>query len=216
MPISLALIDDHRIFVEGLRSILLDENGFRIVHEYYSDHIPPSQLSFTDVDVILLDISLGGSNGIDLCCRIRGVNPQAKIIFFSMIQQQTVVLRALRSGALGYVLKSCYRTELFEAIRLVNAGRPYYSTEISQIIHGIVLKTPGHLSVESVTPREQEILYYVVNELSNHEIAEKLGISAKTVEIHRMRLLSKFGVKNTAGLVRKAIELNMLSDNSLI
>lgn len=213
MPISLALIDDHRIFIEGLRSLLSEENDFRIIHEFYSDQIPTEVLGFEEIDVILLDINLGSGNGIDLSMKIRQRNPQAKILFFSMIQQQSTVLRALRTGALGYLLKSCQRAELFEAIKTVYKGKTYISPEISQVVvRGFLLRKSEDLSIESVTPREREILQLIVNEFSNSEIAENLGISVKTVEIHRMRLLSKFDVKNTAGLVRKAIELNVLSN----
>lgn len=216
MLIKLAVIDDHQIFIEGLHSLLSEQNGFQIVHQFYSENIPDEHLSFKDVDVVLLDISLGDSNGIDLCLKIKKKNPKTKVLFLSTFHQNSVILRALRSGGSGYVLKNCSRNELFDAVRSVHNGKSYFSQEISQIIaQNFLIKDPAQLSIESVTPREREILYWIVNELSNVEIAEKLGISIKTVEIHRMRLLSKFGVKNTAGLVRKAIENNFLAEISL-
>lgn len=216
MLIKLAVIDDHRIFIEGLHSLLSEQNGFQIVHQFYSENIPDEHLSFKNVDVVLLDISLGDSNGIDLCLKIKKKNPKTKVLFLSTFHQNSVIVRALRSGGSGYILKNCSRNELFDAVRSVHSGKSYFSQEISQIIaQNFLIKDPAQLSIESVTPREREILYWIVNELSNVEIAEKLGISIKTVEIHRMRLLSKFGVKNTAGLVRKAIESNVLAENSL-
>lgn len=215
MLIKLAVIDDHRIFVEGLINLLSEQNGFRIVHQFYSDAIPEDKLSFEDVDVVLLDISLGQTNGIELCLRIKKKNPGIKVLFLSTFQQNSVVIRAMRSGGSGYILKSCSRAELFEAIRTVYSGKNYFSQEIFQTVaQNFLVKDPTQLSVEAVTPREREILYWIVNELSNAEIGEKLGISIKTVEIHRMRLLSKFGVKNTAGLVRKAMEYNLLFDTA--
>lgn len=216
MLIKLAVIDDHRIFIEGLHSLLSEQNGFQIIHQFYSENIPDEHLSFKNVDVVLLDISLGDSNGIDLCLKIKKKNPKTKVLFLSTFHQNSVIVRALRSGGSGYILKNCSRNELFDAVRSVHSGKSYFSQEISQIIaQNFLIKDPAQLSIESVTPREREILYWIVNELSNVEIAEKLGISIKTVEIHRMRLLSKFGVKNTAGLVRKAIESNVLAENSL-
>jgi DNA-binding NarL/FixJ family response regulator len=216
MLIKLAVIDDHRLFIEGLHSLLSEQNGFQIVHQFYAENIPNEQLSFKNIDVVILDISLGGSNGIDLCLKIKKENPKTKVLFLSTFHQNSVILRALRSGGSGYILKNCSRNELFDAIRTVSQGKNYFSREISQIVaQNFLIKDPAQLSIESVTPREREILYWIVNELSNFEIAEKLGISIKTVEIHRMRLLSKFGVKNTAGLVRKAIENNVLAKISL-
>lgn len=213
MLIKLAIIDDHRIFIEGIHSLLSEQNGFKIIHQFYSEIIPDDNLPFEDVDVVLLDISLGNSNGIELCLKIKKKNPKAKVLFLSSFHQNSVILRALRSGGSGYLLKNCSRGELFEAIRSVNSGKNYFSQDILQIVaQSFLLKDPTQLSIETVTPREREILYWIVNELSNAEISEKLNISIKTVEIHRMRLLSKFGVKNTAGLVRKAIENNILTD----
>ncbi len=215
MLIKLAIIDDHRIFIEGIHSLLSEQNGFKIVHQFYSENIPDDNLSFEDVDVVLLDISLGNSNGIELCLKIKKKNPKTKVLFLSTFHQNSIILRALRSGGSGYLLKNCSRGELFEAIRSVNSGKSYFSQDILQIVaQSFLLKDPTQLSIETVTPREREILYWIVNELSNAEISEKLNISIKTVEIHRMRLLSKFGVKNTAGLVRKAIENNILTDLS--
>ncbi|MFN8344142.1 MAG: response regulator transcription factor [Spirosomataceae bacterium] len=216
MLIKLAVIDDHRLFIEGLHSILSEENGFQIVYQAYSDHIPESDLAFERIDVVLLDISLEGGNGIEVCRKIKKKNPKAKVLFFSAFHQNSVIIQALRSGGSGYILKNCSRSELFEAIRSVHNGKSYFSREISQTaVQTFLFKDPAQLSVASVTPREREILYWIVYELSNAEIAERLRISIKTVEIHRMRLLSKFGVKNTAGLVRKAIESNILADISL-
>ncbi len=216
MLIKVAVIDDHRIFIEGLHSLLSEQNGFQIVHQFYSEHIPDEHLSFQNIDVVLLDISLGDSNGIDLCLKIKKKNPGTKVLFLSAFYQNSIIIRALRSGGSGYILKNCSRNELFDAIRSVSQGKNYFSHEISQMVaQSFLIKDPTQLSIESVTPREREILYWIVNELSNAEIAEKLGISIKTVEIHRMRLLSKFGVKNTAGLVRKAIENNVLAEISL-
>lgn len=213
MLIKLAVIDDHRIFIEGLHSLLSEQNGFEIVHQFYSDAIPDEHLSFQNVDVVLLDISLGDRNGIDLCLKIKKKNLKTKVLFLSTFHQNSVIVRALRSGGSGYILKNCSRKELFEAIRSVHNGKNYFSQEISQMVaQSFLSKDPAQLSVGSVTPREREILYWIVNELSNAEIAENLGISIKTVEIHRMRLLSKFGAKNTAGLVRKAIESNILAE----
>lgn len=210
MLIKLAVIDDHRLFIEGLHSILSEENGFQIVYKAHSDHIPESDLAFERIDVVLLDISLGDSSGIDLCLKLKQNNPQTKVLFLSAFHQKSVIIRALRSGGSGYVLKNCSRNELFDAIRSVHNGKNYFSQEVHQIVtQNFLVKDAAQLSIESVTSREREILYWIVNELSNAEIAEKLGISIKTVEVHRMRLLSKFGVKNTAGLVRKAIESNI-------
>lgn len=208
--IKLSIIDDHRVFVEALQSLLSKEEGFDIAHCYYSDQIPTVLLGFEDTDVVLLDINLGTGNGIDLCLRIKKVNPNARILFFSAFQHQSTIVRAMKSGAAGYLLKNCGRTELLEAIKCVSGGKTYFSPEIVQIVMERYADTTQR-SVQSITPREKEILYWIVNELSNAEIAEKLGISIKTVEIHRMRLLSKFGVKNTAGLVRKAMEQNIIT-----
>lgn len=210
--IKLAIIDDHRIFVEGLQSLLSDLNDFCILHQFYTENIPTEIIGFEDVDVVLLDIGLGAANGIDLCIRIKKANPSARILFFSAFQNQSVMLRALRCGASGYLLKSCSREELIQAIKTVSNGKSFFSQEAAQLVmQSYTVQDTHRRSLESITPREKEILYWIINELSTVQIAEKLKISAKTVDIHRMRLLSKCGVKNTAGLVRKAIEQNIIS-----
>lgn len=209
--IKLAIIDDHRIFVEGLQSLLSNLNDFCILYRFYSDNIPAEIIGFEEVDVVLLDICLGSANGIDLCGRIKKVNPDAHILFFSTFQSQSIIVRALRSGAAGYLLKSCSRDELIQAIKKVSNGKTFFSPEISQIVmQNYASQDATQRSLESITPREKEILRLIINELSNIKIAEILGISVKTVEIHRMRLLSKCGVKNTAGLVRVAMEQNII------
>lgn len=204
------------MFVEGLEIILSKEDDIQIVQRCYEGKEVFNNTLLDKVDIILLDIDLPDMSGIEVCQRILKMRQDVKILVLSMHDEESYITEVLKSGALGYVLKNTGRKELITAIRTVASGRTYFSEAITNtIMNGLMNSSkkskPVERDVPKITRREKEVLDLIMEENTNQEIAGKLFISLKTVEAHRSNLLSKLNARNTAGLVRKAIQLELVS-----
>lgn len=210
--IKVLLADDHQIIKDGIRSLLKDVDDITIVGETENGKQVIEELGKTaEIDVVLLDINMPEMNGIEAAAYIKSKFPKVKILALTMHEEEEYISKILQSGALGYILKKTGKEELIAAIRTVNEGKSYVSKEVGNILFEKIIKgNPGTDSQNSESPiltlREKEILNLIANEFTNPEIAEKLFISARTVDAHRRNLLEKLGVKNTAGLVKYAIQ----------
>lgn len=214
--INILIVDDHKMFVEGLEIILSKEDDIQIVQRCYEGKEVFNNTLLDKVDIILLDIDLPDMSGIEVCQRILKMRQDVKILVLSMHDEESYITEVLKSGALGYVLKNTGRKELITAIRTVASGRTYFSEAITNtIMNGLMNSSkkskPVERDVPKITRREKEVLDLIMEENTNQEIAGKLFISLKTVEAHRSNLLSKLNARNTAGLVRKAIQLELVS-----
>lgn len=154
-------------------------------------------------------------SGIEVAKKINTDFPDVKIIAVSMYNEESIVSEMLNNGAQGYILKNTGRAELVQAIETVAAGQTYFSKDVTETIMGALLKKPTHKKtstflIPEISKRELEVLALIVKEYTTPEIAEKLFISLKTVESHRSSLVSKLNVRNSAGLVRAAIELKLV------
>jgi len=212
--INILIVDDHKMFVEGLEFILSKEDDIQIVQRFFEGKKVFDNDLLDKVDIILLDINLPDMSGIEVCERILKMRQDVKILVLSMHDEESYITEVLKSGALGYVLKNTGRKELVTAIRTVASGRTYFSEAITNtIMNGLMNNNkkakPVEREVPKITRREKEVLDLIMEENTNQEIAGKLFISLKTVEAHRSNLLSKLNARNTAGLVRKAIELQL-------
>lgn len=212
--IKILIVDDHKMFVEGLEFILSKEEDIQIVDRLFEGNKVFDNELLNKVDIILLDINLPDISGIEVCERILKMRQDIKILVLSMHDEESYITEVLKSGALGYVLKNTGRKELVTAIRTVATGRTYFSEAITNtIMNGLMNNNkkakPVEKEVPKITRREKEILDLIMEENTNQEIAGKLFISLKTVEAHRSNLLSKLNARNTAGLVKKAIELQL-------
>lgn len=162
-------------------------------------------------DVLLLDINLPDSNGIDLCKSISKLYPEIRTIGLSNYSETGFVKNMMRNGARGYLLKNTTRKELIMAIKTVYDGETYIPKSLNQkILDENFGKQTSSSFIPKLTRRENEVLQCISQEMTNHEMAEKLFISVKTVESHRNNLLQKFGVRNTAGLVKEAFTKGLL------
>ncbi len=213
--IKILVVDDHKMFVEGLESILSKEEDIQIVHRCHEGKDVFDEVLLEKIDIILLDINLPDMSGISVCERILKMNDRVKILVLSMHDEESYITAVLRSGALGYVLKNTGRKELLTAIRTVAGGRTYFSESITNtIMNNLMNQNRQSKTVEKetlkLTRREREVLDLIMAENTNQEIAGKLYISLKTVEAHRSNLLSKFSARNTAGLVKRAIEMDLV------
>ena len=212
--IRILIVDDHKMFVEGLEFILGKEDDITIVERCFEGKDVFNKDLLEKIDIILLDINLPDMSGIEVCERILKLNGSVKILVLSMHDEESYITEVLKSGALGYVLKNTGRKELVTAIRTVASGRTYFSEAITNtIMNGLMNNNkkakPVERDVPKITRREKEVLDLIMDENTNQEIAGKLFISLKTVEAHRSNLLSKFNARNTAGLVKKAMEFEL-------
>jgi len=217
--IKILVVDDHKMFVDGLESILEHEADIKILHKCYTAREVYQDGRLEEVDIILLDINLPDQSGLDICKNLSKNYKDLKILVLSMYDEESYITEILKSGALGYILKNTGRKELITAIKTVASGKTYFSEAVTKtIMNGLMNKNKAAKNSEKVMPkitrREREVLGHIVQENTNQEIANKLFISLKTVEAHRSSLLSKLNARNTAGLVRITMENKILENVS--
>ncbi|MBL7726935.1 MAG: response regulator transcription factor [Dinghuibacter sp.] len=201
------IVDDHAVVVEGIGSLLQREKDIEIAG--YAMNAANCLHYFTrhTADVILMDISLPDMNGIDLCREIKKNYPGIMVLAMSTFNQGTYIRKMMESGASGYLLKNAERHEIVEAIKKVTMGKTYMSPEAGQTLKADTQKLQ---SFPQLTRREKEVLLLIAEGFTNTHIAEQLYISVDTVESHRKNLHTKLNVKNTAMLIRFAVENGML------
>jgi DNA-binding NarL/FixJ family response regulator len=213
--IKVLLADDHKIFREGVRSILEKEKDMEVAGEAANGIEIIEKFEQCEVDVLVLDIDIGKPNGIEITEMISKNYPDTKILILSMMGLHDFVIQALEKGAIGFLLKNTGKDEVLTAIRSVSKGDSYFSREVSSILIEQLHKpatSRGKNADIPISPREIEVLKLIAQEFSNSEIAEKLFISIRTVDTHRRNLLEKLGAKNTAGLVKFAIQKGLLDE----
>lgn len=208
--IKLILADDHPLIREGFKSLLGKSNAFEVVGEAETGRELIDVVKATSPDIILVDITMPQMNGLDAIEVLRKEFPRLKFMVLTMHEEREYILKALRNGAHGYVLKNTERAELERAIHAVYNGQKYFSPVVTTILAESVGKKEGGEYPE-ITPREKEVLELVAGGRSTKQIADKLKISIRTVESHRINMLKKFDVNNTAELIKRAIELRLIS-----
>jgi DNA-binding NarL/FixJ family response regulator len=205
MAIKVFIIDDHYMIVEGIRSLLQNENSIEWMGHAMNAASGLAFLQQQQPDVLLMDINLPDKSGIDLCKEVKTKYPAIHIVGLSSFNQQSFIQKMIDNGASGYVLKNATREELIEAIDVVLSGQKFLSHEAATTI----LKNEDS-KIPILTRREKEVLVLIAEGLTNHEIGEKLFISTTTVDTHRKNLLAKFEAKNTATLIRMAAQFKFI------
>ena len=200
-PIRVIVVDDHPIVLQGFEYILQDAEQIELVGKFSDAGSMLSYLQNNGVDVVLLDINLPDSNGIDECSRIKELHEDTIVIAISNINEYSIIQRMLNAGASGYFLKNASADEVISGIHLAVEGEVAFSNGIENILRR---HQTGDLPV--ITRREKEVLSLLASGLSSVEIGEKIFISPLTVESHRRNLLQKFKVNNVAALIHKATE----------
>ncbi len=209
--IKLMIADDHQLFLEGLKGMLEVVPEIEITATACDGEEVLQKLKSCCIDILLLDIQMPKINGIEIAKEIRLKYPDTKAIALSMYNEKAFIQKMYQNGVHGYLLKTCSKSELLNAIHIVHKGGKYFSAETAvALLENSLGKKAGMISEEQLSKREIEILILIAKEENNPMIAEKLHISIHTVNTHRRNLLLKLGVKNTAGLVRYAINKNML------
>jgi DNA-binding NarL/FixJ family response regulator len=208
MPMSVLLVEDHSIVRQGVRMIL-EREGFQVVGEAADGYEGLRLAEKLGPDLAVVDLAMPTLNGIDTCRELHRVSARTKTIVLSMYREDRYVLEALRAGTRGYVLKTQAASDLGQAIREVARGAIYLSPGVSRaVVEAYLAKT--ELPPEPLSPRERQVLQLVAEGKSTKEVAAVLGISVKTAESHRGRLMSRLDIHDTAGLVRYAIRHGLI------
>ncbi|RMG19732.1 MAG: DNA-binding response regulator [Bacteroidetes bacterium] len=205
--IRVFIVDDHPMVVAGIKDMLQHASSVQVVGEAHDGYRALELLAHTEADVALLDINLPDLDGIALCRKLKSRQPALKIIGISTFRERSYITRMIAEGASGYLLKNASREELLRAIEQVHAGGMYMNMEVASVITRPA--SPSQLPPR-LTSREKEVLQLIAEGFTNLEIAEKLFISPLTVDSHRKNLLAKFEAKNTAVLIKIAVELQLI------
>ena len=217
--IDIFIIDDHRLFVDGVSMLLADETRFNIVGYVSSAKEFFECMDQLSVDVYLVDINIPEVSGIEITKRIKESQPQAKVLALTMYDDYEFVEKMLKNGADGYVLKSATIKELSTAILTLASGNKFFGTEIQEILFNKIGNKDAGEQVETadtqhearLTKRETEILILIAREYSTQQIAEKLFISERTVETHRKNIFAKTKAKSIIGLSKYALQHGLIS-----
>ena len=208
MSVSILVADDHQVVRLGLRTLLEAEGDFSVVGEAADGFEAKNLVERLKPDVLIVDMMMPGLNGLEVVRQAAQLAPKTRVIVLSMHSTEGYVLEALRNGAAGYVLKQSNMSELIQAVREVIQGRSYLSPQLSQgAIDAYREKAENATrdAYETLTTREREVLQLAAEGRSNSEIAERLVISQRTVEMHRANLMRKLSLNNQTELVRYAL-----------
>lgn len=211
--IRIVVADDHHILLDGLRALLQKQKDLEITGMYDNglslfDDLPKSQ-----PQVALVDINMPGLNGLELTQKIKEFYNHIAVIVLSMHDDSAHIMEMIEAGASGYLLKNVNDTELLDAIRAVSNGKMYFSQEVSDTITNYAVnkqRKSDQPEEAKLTDREREILKLISEEMSNAKIAEVLFISERTVETHRKNMLRKTNNKTIVGLLKYAIEKQLI------
>lgn len=205
--IRILIADDHKMMLDGLRSLLNQEKDFEIVGEATNGNQVMDVLAFQPVDVAILDIGMPQMDGYDATLSIRQKYPRTKILILSLHKDERHIGKLLKSGVSGYIIKDRGSEELVNAIRDIASGKEYFDSEVQKVsIRSLQNKNAGTDKTIKFTPRELEVLHLIADGLSSREIGEKLFIAESTVETNRKNLLAKLDLPNSKHLLKYAIE----------
>ncbi|GGD28507.1 response regulator [Hyunsoonleella pacifica] len=211
MITKIAITDDHQMVLKGIETMLAETKEISIVGLYNSGKQTLDNVQKDNPDILLLDINLPDINGINLCKELKSSNKNLKIIAISNYDDVSFIKRMLSNGADGYLLKNTDKLELLTAFKAVLNGEQYLQRDIEKKLLNLSIgKTSKNPLLVKLTRRENEVLQAIAEELTTQEISKKLFISPKTVETHRMNIMSKLGAKNSVGIIKAAIENGLI------
>jgi DNA-binding NarL/FixJ family response regulator len=212
-PIRVLIADDHTLVRAGIRGLLQSLTGVEVVGEAGEGQEVLRLAAVLRPDVVLMDIGMPGLNGLEAAARLVTLSNSIRVVILSMHNSEEYVLRALRAGCVGYLLKGAAVSELEVAVRAVARGEVYLSPAVSrQVVDDYVGRTGAATGpLEALTPRQREILQLVAEGNTSKDIAVQLGLSVKTVEAHRAQIMERLDVHDLAGLVRFAVRVGLVT-----
>jgi DNA-binding NarL/FixJ family response regulator len=214
MSIKILLADDHSIMREGLRALLEKEHDMEVIGEANNGRVAVEMTRELSPHVVIMDVTMPNLNGIDATRQIKAENSGVQIVALSMHSDPRFVMRMLRIGASGYLLKDCAFEELHNAVRTVSANKTYLSSDILNILVKNYLqnsKEAGSSELARLSSREHEVLQLLSEGKTVKHIADHLFISVKTAETHRKRIMDKLDIRNVAELTKYAIREGLTS-----
>jgi DNA-binding NarL/FixJ family response regulator len=211
-PIRVLLADDHTLLRAGIRSLLEEMDGIEVVAEAADGHAALALVEAHRPDILLTDIAMPGLGGLELAAQVGRAYPRTKVVILSMHKDEEYVRRAMIAGVSGYLLKDSDTEELGLALRAVARGETYLSPAVSKHLVTYYRRQAGATSGPSGTlsPRQREILKLIAKGLTTKAIAQKLGISTKTVEGHRALMMQRLGIHDVVSLVRYAMRAGII------
>jgi DNA-binding NarL/FixJ family response regulator len=211
-PIRVLVVDDHAIVREGICALLARREDIEVVGQAADGQRAIDAVVQFDPDVVLMDIAMPGMNGLEATREIHARFPSTRILVLTQYENKEYIVPLLRAGAVGYVTKDVRASELTDAIRAVFSEGAYLPPRITQAVVSVIAKSPDPDNAQTIlTEREIQIVRLITEGLSNREIAERLGISVKTVDTHRGNILEKLNVHNTAELIKYAMRKGIVN-----
>ncbi len=206
MAIRVLIADDHGVMRAGLRAMLEIDPSIEVLGEAANGDEAIHLAGELNPDIVILDIGMPGIDGIETTRRIKSMFPNVQVLILSVYEDQSLLQGAIRAGASGYVIKRAAGDELMDALQAVSQGYMYIHPAITRLLINDLTPAVDHKNntLETLTPRELEVMGYIIRGFTNRQIAESLFISMRTVEGHRASLLGKLGLKNRVELVEFA------------
>jgi DNA-binding NarL/FixJ family response regulator len=208
LKIKVLLVDDHPFVREGVRACLLRHKQFEVVGDASSGEEAINKAKKYSPDIIIMDISMPGMNGLEATRCLRGICPRARVLILTVHEKKEFVREVVESGARGYIRKSTSPVEFVTAIECIHRGETFFMPEVAQSFFDDYVLSGGKLgsaNPKRLSPREHQVLTLIVEGLANKEIADKLTLSVRTVEKHRQKIMKKLGIHKATELVKFAI-----------
>lgn len=210
--IKILIADDHALVRSGIITLLKSEKEFTIVGEACDGEAAVDQVQNLNPDIVLMDISMPKQSGLEAAAIIRKKFPSTRVLILTMHDNEEYAYQIWNSGAGGYILKNSDKSELITAIKEVVGGRRFFSRTLSDKMVDYYKRRPKPAGDPAIlTKREREIIKLIADGMTNQEIADRLFISPRTVDTHRSNIMQKLDVKNTAALVRFALEKGIIT-----
>jgi two-component system, NarL family, response regulator NreC len=213
--IRIVLADDHKLMRSGLRVLLEQQADLTVVGEVSDGREAVALVASQRPDVLVMDIGMPSLNGIEAAAQITKSNPEVAIVMLSMHSDESYVLRALKAGAKGYLLKDSAEADLIQAVRAVAEGKSFFSPAVSKVLLDDYVRKLKRSGTEDpydlLTPREREVLQLVAEGKSNKEVAQLLNLSVYTVETHRSNIMEKLNIHGIPELILYAVRKGIIS-----